>query len=340
MKIKMLVYVLGILTACCLLRQESWAGDGKSKKKFGVYEYVVQSAQGSFDEVAQTLEKSAAEQGWQVLAQIDAGVPEACSYRARVLVLLQPAYAQAIMAANRVTGPFGVVDRVNVFEDEKGLHVAVVNPHSINRTILMDDAAFAELSEQHMLALRQMILVAVRGTESHEQFGPARDEGHIGKTMGVMAGGAFVDKIVDEAVIPAGNFEQVVNMVRKGLSVPSPKWGMHLVYETALPEYETVVFGATGTPMDSKSFSIVKAGGSDARKGFKCPGLAHAAAYPLEVVVTKQGADVKVRLVHIMFRMKMYFEDAGKWAFMKNMGMPGSVQDEIKAQINSGLATN
>ncbi|KAA0231477.1 hypothetical protein EDS67_02745 [candidate division KSB1 bacterium] len=340
MKIKMLVYVLGILTACCLLRQESWAGDGKSKKKFGVYEYVVQSAQGSFEEIAQTLEKSAAEQGWQVLAQIDAGVPEACSYRARVLVLLQPAYAQAIMAANRETGPFGVVDRVNIFEDEKGLHVAVVNPHSINRTILMNDAAFAEMSEQHLLALRQMILVAVQGTESHEQFGPVRDEGHIGKTMGVMAGGAFVDKIVDEAVIPAGNFEQVVNMVRKGLSVPSPKWGMHLVYETALPEYETVVFGTTGTPMDSKSFSIVKAGGSDARKGFKCPGLAHAAAYPIEVVVTKQGADVKVRLVHIMFRMKMYFEDAGKWAFMKNMGMPGSMQDEIKAQINSGLATN
>jgi len=30
-----------------------------------------------------------------------------------------------------------------------------------------------------------------------------------------------------------------------------------------------------------------------------------------------------------MYRMKMYFEDAGMWAFMKNMSMPGEIEDEI-----------
>jgi hypothetical protein len=54
-------------------------------------------------------------------------------------------------------------------------------------------------------------------------------------------------------------------------------------------------------------------------------------------VVTRDGTAVKVRLVDTMYRMKMYFEDAGKWAFMKNMGMPGSVHDELAAQIKSGL---
>jgi hypothetical protein len=39
-----------------------------------------------------------------------------------------------------------------------------------------------------------------------------------------------------------------------------------------------------------------------------------------------------------MYRMKMYFEDAGKWAFMKNMGMPGSIADEISAQVRPALA--
>jgi hypothetical protein len=39
----------------------------------------------------------------------------------------------------------------------------------------------------------------------------------------------------------------------------------------------------------------------------------------------------------VMYRMKMFFEDAGKWAFMKNMGMPGSIHDEIAAQIKSDL---
>jgi hypothetical protein len=36
--------------------------------------------------------------------------------------------------------------------------------------------------------------------------------------------------------------------------------------------------------------------------------------------------------------MKMCFEDAGKWSFMKNVGMPGSIADEISAQVRPALA--
>jgi hypothetical protein len=54
-------------------------------------------------------------------------------------------------------------------------------------------------------------------------------------------------------------------------------------------------------------------------------------------VVARDAGGVRVRVVDTMFRMKMYFEDAGKWAFMKNMGMPGSVEDEIAAQVRAAL---
>jgi len=246
MKVRPVVFVLLALFSCLVLRGDAWAEDGKAKKEYGVYEYVVQSLQGDFE----------------------------------------------------------------------------------------------AMTEQHLQALRQMIGSKLNGTESHEQYGQQRDDGFIGKTMGVVAGGAFVDKIVDEAVVKNLGFDQVVAAVRKGLGATGPKWGMHLVYEAALPDFETVVFGSAGAAMDAKSFTIVKAGSSESRRDFKFPGLAHAAGYPIEVVVTKQGDETKVQLVHVMYRMKMYFEDAGKWAFMKNMGMPGSIQDEIKAQIQSGLAAN
>ncbi len=38
-----------------------------------------------------------------------------------------------------------------------------------------------------------------------------------------------------------------------------------------------------------------------------------------------------------MFRMKMFFEDAGKMKFARNMGMPGSIEDEIKDMIRAAL---
>ncbi|MCB0316370.1 MAG: hypothetical protein KDH84_24470, partial [Calditrichaeota bacterium] len=70
-----------------------------------------------------------------------------------------------------------------------------------------------------------------------------------GKTMGVMAGGDFIDKLEDELVVADGNLEEVAANVRRGLSETGAEWGMELAYEVSLPEYQTVIFGATGTPM-------------------------------------------------------------------------------------------
>ena len=38
-----------------------------------------------------------------------------------------------------------------------------------------------------------------------------------------------------------------------------------------------------------------------------------------------------------MFRMKMYFEDAGKMKFAANMRMPGSIEDEIRDKVEESL---
>ena len=147
---------------------------------YGVYEYVVEQASGTLDEIAGALEEGAAAGGWKVLAGIDAGVPDDCTFRARVLVLYDSLYASRIISANPETGPFAALDRVTVFEDENGVHVSVVNPHSINRTILMDDSAYEEMTETHLVALREMIASAVEGTPSTTQYGQFREEGYIG----------------------------------------------------------------------------------------------------------------------------------------------------------------
>jgi len=304
-----------------------------------VYEYVVTATQGSFEEVSASIQGAVSEAGWRLLATVDSGVPEGCSFRSRVFVLFEESYGRELMAANRKTAPFALVDRVNLFEDERGVHLALVNPHSINRTILLEDHKYQALSSRHLEALRALLGAAVPGKASRTQYGPKRKKGYIGRTMGVMAGGPFDGKIEDEAVVGGPAWQDVARKVRDGLVKKGETWGMHLVYELELPEHETVIFGSTGTPMDSKSFDIVKEGSDGSRKRLKCPGLAHAGAYPIEVVVARDGESVRVRVVNIMYRMKMYFEDAGKWAFMMNMTMPGSIQSELRRQITTALGT-
>ncbi len=309
----------------------------ESQKEYGVYEYVLRNIQGGFQQSAANLDSSVTKAGWRLLAQVDAGVPENCTYKARVFVIVDTLYAKKLMQINPKTAPFAVIDRINLFEDEQGLHVSVVNPRSILRTVLMDDTAYTSIAQNHLQALRSLVTSAIQGQESRKQYGEIRDQGFIGKTMGVMAGGPFNDKVEDAFVIANGSWLAVAAKAEAGLQKPGPQWGLHQVFRLDLPEFKTVIFGSTGAAMESKSFSIVKEGSDDTRSDLKFPGLAHAGAYPFEVVVAGDGSSVKIRTVESMYRMKMYFEDAGKWAFMKNMGMPGSIADEINNQLKPVL---
>ncbi len=303
------------------------------QKNHGVYQYVVRSANVSVAEATTAIRHGAAEAGWIVTSIVEPGSPASCDFGSRVLILRDTEYARIVMRANQLTGPFAVLDRVNVFEDEEGVHVSVVNPLNINRTVLMNDTGYQDFFRKQADRLREVIIATVDGTPSSKQYGQFRDEGHIGKTMGVMAGGRFDGKVEELAFLTDQPWQAVASSVESGLREEGPKWGTTLSYRVDLPEFETIVFGTTGTPLDSKSFEIVGAGSDESRKDLACPGIAHAAAYPIEIVVAATEDGTAIRMVDAMFRMKMYFEDAGKWAFMKNMTMPGSIADELKAKI-------
>jgi hypothetical protein len=305
----------------------------QSKKEYGVYEYVVRQAQGTIEQLSSDIASAASKGGWIVAATLDAGVPEGCPNKACVIVLYQVSYVKSILGANGKTGPFTAIDRINIFSDEQGAHVGVVNPHSIIRTVLMDDAKYNDLAEQHLQALRALILSSVKGTASDKQYGEMRDEGFIGKTMGVVAGGRFDEKVENLYSVPNGSLAGIADKVEQALKENGKRWGLHAAYRVTLKEEGTEIIGVTGTQMEGKSFDIVGAGSDDSRGDDKCPGLAHAGAYPIELVVTTENDAVVVRMVDAMFRMKMYFEDAGKWAFMKNMSMPGSLNDEITDRL-------
>ena len=155
--------------------------------------------------------------------------------------------------------------------------------------------------------------------------------------MGVMAGGPFDGKIKVVAEAPGGEFAGVVKKLQAGINNGEGKWNFGLAYSLVLQGKNVAILGMGSDAVSAKSFSIVKEGADSSRKKLACPGIAHAAAYPVEVVVAVGDSGVEVKMVEAMYRMKMFFEDAGKWAFMKNMGMPGSISDEMQERIGASL---
>lgn len=298
-------------------------------QKVGLYRYAVSEIPLSVDETVQKLVETSGDYGFQLIGKVEMKSPDNCEFKSTVIAVADSAYTEKLMKINPKTSPYLIINRINVFSDERGVHVSFVNPLSVYRTILMDDKAYNELADQLRKRIEKWIQSTVEGKIIDKEYGQFRKKGYISRTMGVVAGGKFVDKIETILVYKNKKLSDVLPEIRKAFSAPGEKYGIKLVYEYSLDDSLDII-GLNGDYLDSKSFEIVGAGSDDSRKKFKCPGIAHAAAYPLELVVRQVGNNVEVEMVEAMFRMKVYFEDAGKFAFMKNMTMPGAIADEIK----------
>jgi len=308
--------------------------------EYGVYLKLVENAPGGFDQVVATLRESVEAAGWTILTDYEMGVPEKdCSYRAHGIAAIGDSYVDRVLSY----GPraaFALPIRFGVYEDEAGVHVSAFNPLSLNRTII-SESDFAEGSAVAVAALQE-IVAPFDGYLVESQYGQMRDEGLIKKTMGLIAGGAFEGKIEEAAVVDVeeyGGLLATAEHLYSGLehAADDYDWKMHPKYLLDLSDQGVVMIGMTSGEMEGKAFDIVKEGTDEARADFACPGLAHAAAFPLELVLVEEDGEVKVLIIDAMFRMKMYFEDAGKMKFAANMKMPPSLEGEMRDKIEDSL---
>ena len=145
-----------------------------------------------------------------------------------------------------------------------------------------------------------------------------------------MGGGPFPEKVV----LSASSSKPLTDMagaMAKGIADRSA-WHVVYIYK---PTADLVIVGVTNPKTEGRAFGIAGEKRASGANGF--PGLDHAAAFPVEVLLYKRGGSNSAMLLKEMWRMKLYFQDAGNWAFMKNMGMPGQIQDEIDAGIKRSL---
>lgn len=305
-----------------------------------VYLRLAEGITQSFDAVSETLETALIDAGWNVLSIEDCGVVEdRCDFASRVIIAYTDAHRARLMPYGNHAA-YALPIRFVVYEDENGVGIGATNPMNLNRTIVDEDTEpedWADITAD----IRAVAAAAFPANLSTDEYGQRRGNARIGRTFGIMAGGLFTSKFKEVYTAPANGRDAISVANRLYDELPSLQgdfeWGIRPIYVIDLPENNMALLGVTGPTVESRSADIVGNGGIDEREDMACPGIDHTAAYPIEVVVQIVDGEVQVRLVDVMFRMKMFFEDAGKMAFARNMGMPGSIEDEIKDKIRAIL---
>lgn len=300
----------------------------------GVYLRLADAPGGRYAEMAAAVPALVERAGWRLLAQYDAG-NGGCRFKARVFVVHSPNYAAAVLREGGAAA-FALPLRLAVYEDEGGAHLALANPRSLARTIVKE-TGFDGPPEAVVTQLQAAMAAGFPGTPTATEYGQMRDRGLIGKTMGIVAGGPFPSKVETIASSKERSVAEVASAIVAAGGAPYGRWALRSVYRLDLPEHDMAIVGLTGDKVEAKSFSIVGEGADAARKGLSCPGLDHAPAYPVELMVRREDGATKVQLIDEMFRMKMYFEDAGNVKFASNMQMPGAIETEIRDLVEEAL---
>jgi hypothetical protein len=288
------------------------------EKTQGVYVTLLSGLKTDVGGTAAKAESSLKAAGFEILGSFDNGVPSGCGDKARTIVFTSPAWSSEVLSGGGDKA-FGLAMRLEVYSDASGVSVAVLNPVSLLRTFYgsdVKDASAQKAVEAVVAALASL------GAVAPKQAGQLRDTGAIGG----MGGGAFAEKIVT-VLASAKPPAEVAEALRSGIADLA---GWHSVYAYRASE-DVFVVGVTNARTEGRAFGI--AGEKRATEKNPFPGLDHAAAFPIEVVVAKRGDGSTVTLLKEMWRMKLYFQDAGNWAFMKNMQMPGDIQNEIEVAV-------
>jgi len=322
--------VLALLSGSLATTTSPRAGD---PAEAGVFLRLLDAPAGSFSRVSDAVGSALSSGGFRVLAI--RAVETGCDYRAAVFVVATPGFAEAALEPGW-RGAFLLPVRLALYEDEGGVHLALANPLSLGRTIVSDQ--FVAPAETLVSGLTRA-LGSVPGTAVREDYGQLRTRGLIEKTMGIVAGGPFPDKVerlASEPAHPGYGPAEVAAALAQVARRPSRRWGLQVAYRYPLAD-GSIVVGLTGGKMEAKALAIVGAGGDDARKDFACPGVDHAAAFPLELLVRQDGDRIEISAIDVMYRMKLYFEDAGRMKFAANMAMPGSIENEIRDLVEAAL---
>lgn len=334
----------------------------------GIYLKIAESKSGDIEKLTKQVRNRLTEAGFQILNSHRAATPDItresesgkCGFNARLIVFTSPEYIDELVSYGNKYLVAGFL-RIGLYQTENGLTVSMADPETINRIIFNDlpESEYIKISVKSA-ELKNSILQIIHamdlGPNMNQPMPPLRTDEALregAKDMFMMVGPMTFFRDTDQfpVIFETGNkngtkgLVDLLDQINSNLSGFKPdeddvdyrwsnsaenlKW--KIISSVFTADSNAVLLGITRPRTEALSFRI--AGESRESDSNKCPGLDHITAYPIEVLILNENDKITIYSPREMFRMDMYFWDAGKMAFMKYMQMPGMLDDSIKKAL-------
>jgi len=338
----------------------------------GIYLLTVSNIKGNIDKVGDELKTKLQNASYNMLAYTDIAVPdivrpkkeEQCGFKAKLILMSSDEYTKMLTAQGNKYLIASFI-KVGLYETPNGIQVVMGDIETINRIVFNDLWEDGKTSEYNLVVnktkeFKKNIVNAIRsiegGSKVEQAMEPIRDDEDLresARDMFMMVGPLtfFNDEDQFPLIYSRKNsegkegIEKFKNEIKNNLKnfkptkddvdyryVASPevlKW--KIIGEVYSPDESALMLGITRPQTEGLSFHI--AGSSRETEQNSCPGIDHVCAYPIEVLIIQKEGQLLVYTAREMFRMDMYFWDAGKMAFMNHMSMPGILDESVGIAI-------
>ncbi|MCB9259703.1 MAG: hypothetical protein H6612_10185 [Ignavibacteriales bacterium] len=339
----------------------------------GIYLLTNKSVTGNIDEISKTIGTAFSNSGYKVQFNNEIHTPdyvredqnEHCGFKAQLIVLTKEDYSNFLTSygSKYLVGGFL---KIGLFENENGLNIAITDLETINRTIFNDLFENDEVEKYNEVITKTKVYkkeiisllhkTITSGEKVEQNMEPIRDDEDLAessKDMFMMVGSltlfndedqfpiiystenksgfSGIQKLKNDFITNIKNFTPAEDDIeyRWYQNEEDLKW--KVISQIESPKNNAILLGITRPRTEGVSFNI--AGSSRENDKNMCPGIDHAGAYPIEILLLQEKDKINVYTQREMHRMDMYFWDAGMSAFMDHMSMPGILDDSIKKAL-------
>ncbi|MHB8743165.1 MAG: hypothetical protein ACYC9L_08545 [Sulfuricaulis sp.] len=316
-------------------------GQAFAAEEYGIFERILE-ASGSFHDTTTALEKAIAESKFTLQGKRDLTYADK-QQQVRVYVLTSGDYMEAAKseAPNTISAQ---ILRIGVYQYGPGkpTQIDITNPVAHAMVFYSGSQNYDQLIAAAKAVEQELrdVVAKVPGKAVQEQLEPIRSESTLNefdgdgpaKMMAVWRNWKESQNLMFSTTPEA--FQATVDKVEKALHSSQDKGvgdssGWTLVSEVKVRP-DAVYFGISNDYTENKCIRI----NSDFRSRGKAPdapypGVDHAPALPLEILVYNNGKETKVVQYGEMWRMQLYFWDSGYLAFAKNTLIPSIIYSSI-----------
>lgn len=338
----------------------------------GIYLKVLQNSAEEIDSVGSNIVFLLENSGFDIQAYRNIATPnivredssEQCAFRAQLIVFSSNDYSSFLSGFDNKYLIAGLL-RIGLYETEEGLQVTITDPETINRIVFNDlwendEETLYDSVITETISFKKKLVDLIHSTELGEavelSMEPIRDDEDLkeaSRDMFMMVGPMTF--YTDEDQFPIiyrtselkgkdgiqqlkaeflGNlktFEPTQDDIEYRYTSSNDVLMWESIAEIYSPDSLSLVIGLTRPRTEGLSFNI--AGASREEDDNLCPGIDHVTAYPIEVMIMQHEDEIIVHTAREMFRMDMYFWDAGMAAFMDHMSMPAILDEAIKKAL-------